>query len=109
VGFLSCGPRSPTPGAFLLPAIHSCASFKGKTMTSHAQDQADQSSNLKFYTVTEVAAVLDVSPALVYGWIKDESLPAIRLGPKLLRIREQDLQAFIERGMSEGADEQDRE
>jgi excisionase family DNA binding protein len=79
-------------------------------MTSHAQDQpADQSSSLKFYTVTEVAAVLDVSTASVYGWIKDKSLPAIRLGPKLLRIREQDLQAFIERGALEGTDKQDEQ
>ena len=54
---------------------------------------------LDFYTVTETAAILGVSEKLVFTWIKDEVLPAIRLGPgrRLLRIRRIDLEAFVEK------------
>ena len=51
-----------------------------------------------FYTVTEAAAILGVSEKLVFTWIKDQILPAIRLGPgqRLIRIRRVDLEAFVE-------------
>ena len=53
---------------------------------------------LDFYTVTETAAILGVSEKLVFSWIKDEVLTAIRLGPgrRLIRIRRIDLEAFVE-------------
>jgi excisionase family DNA binding protein len=54
---------------------------------------------LDFYTVTETAAILGVSEKLVFTWIKDEVLPAIRLGPgrRLLRVRRVDLEEFVEK------------
>jgi excisionase family DNA binding protein len=54
---------------------------------------------LDFYTVAETAAILGVSQKLVFTWIKDEALPAIRLGPgrRLIRIRRVDLEEFIEK------------
>jgi len=53
---------------------------------------------LDFYTVTETAAILGVSEKLVFSWIKDEVLVAIRLGPgrRLIRVRRVDLEAFVE-------------
>lgn len=53
---------------------------------------------LDFYTVTETAAILGVSAKLIFSWIKDEVLPAVRLGPgqRLIRIRRVDLEAFVE-------------
>ena len=53
---------------------------------------------LDFYTVAETAAILGVSEKLVFSWIKDEVLVAIRLGPgrRLIRIRRVDLEAFVE-------------
>ena len=53
---------------------------------------------LDFYTVTETAAILGVSEKLVFTWIKDAALPAIRLGPgrRLIRIRRVDLETFVE-------------
>jgi excisionase family DNA binding protein len=53
---------------------------------------------LDLYTVTETAATLGVSEKLVFSWVKDEILPAIRLGPRrrLIRIRRIDLEAFVE-------------
>ena len=69
-------------------------------MTSRqAQDtHPPRPDTLDFYTVTETAAILGVSEKLVFSWIKDEVLTAIRLGPgrRLIRIRRVDLEAFVE-------------
>ncbi|HEY77162.1 MAG TPA: helix-turn-helix domain-containing protein [Thermoflexia bacterium] len=54
--------------------------------------------SLDLYTVAETAAILGVSQKLVFTWIKQNILPAIRLGPgrRLIRIRRIDLERFIE-------------
>jgi len=53
---------------------------------------------LDLYTVAETAAILGVSEKLVFTWIKENILPAIRLGPgrRLIRIRRVDLEKFVE-------------
>ena len=53
---------------------------------------------LDLYTVAETAAILGVSEKLVFTWIKQNILPAIRLGPgrRLIRIRRTDLERFVE-------------
>jgi excisionase family DNA binding protein len=53
---------------------------------------------LDFYTVAETALILGVSQKLVFTWIKDGVLPAIRLGPgqRLIRVRRVDLETFVE-------------
>jgi excisionase family DNA binding protein len=55
---------------------------------------------LKLLSVTETATILDVSRKLVSKWIHSGALPAIRLGPgkRLIRIRQADLETFIEAG-----------
>ncbi len=52
---------------------------------------------LDLYSVAETAAILGVSEKLVFNWIKQGILPAIRLGPgrRLIRIRRIDLEKFI--------------
>ncbi len=75
--------------------------------------------NLSLLTRAECAAILSVSLETVSNWIQEGALPATRLGSgrRLLRIRLEDLEAFIERGKvvtepPEGAqepDEQDHE
>jgi excisionase family DNA binding protein len=52
---------------------------------------------LDFYTIAETAIILGVSQKLVSTWIKDNVLPAVRLGPgqRLIRIRRVDLEQFI--------------
>ena len=49
-------------------------------------------------TVAETAAILNVSQKTVSGWIREETLPAIRLGPgqRLIRVRRADLEAFVQ-------------
>jgi excisionase family DNA binding protein len=43
----------------------------------------------------DVAAELGVSKDTVLRWIRDGKLPAARLGYRTLRIRRQDLDAFL--------------
>lgn len=52
-----------------------------------------------FYSVAEVAELLKVSKRLVYDWVREEILPAHRIGPgqRLIRIRRSDLEEFIQR------------
>jgi excisionase family DNA binding protein len=68
--------------------------------------------SLQLYTIAECAAILSVSQRSVSAWIRSGALPAVRLGPKLRRVRHQDLLAFIEKGAgafqsSTGLDGQD--
>lgn len=48
------------------------------------------------YTVEEVAEQMKVTPYTVREWIKAKKLTAAKIG-KLWRVRESDLEAFIER------------
>jgi excisionase family DNA binding protein len=43
------------------------------------------------YCVSEAAALLKVSPSTVRRWIKTGKLPAQRVGPKTIRIKQEDL------------------
>jgi excisionase family DNA binding protein len=66
-----------------------------------ALDQESKvSPNLRLLSIAETAAILDVSRKLISSWIHSGALPAIRLGPgqRLIRIRQKDLEAFIEAG-----------
>lgn len=49
-----------------------------------------------FYTVTEAAQLLDVSPVTVWRWIEARRLPAYRVGPRRIRIRKEDLMAMVQ-------------
>lgn len=46
-----------------------------------------------YYTVAEVAELLDVSHSTVWRWIRAGKLPAFRVGSRNLRIRSRDLEA----------------
>jgi len=48
-----------------------------------------------FYTVAEAARVLDVNPSTIWRWIEARQLPAVRVGPRSIRIRKQDLEALV--------------
>ena len=53
---------------------------------------------LKFYSITEVAFIIGVSKKSVHKWINEGLLPAFRVGSnsRLLRVRQQDLEDFID-------------
>src|SRR5262245_26394036 len=49
----------------------------------------------RYVTVAQAAKLLGVSPSTVWRWIDARKLPAYRIGPRGIRIREEDLQAAI--------------
>lgn len=49
-----------------------------------------------YYTVSEAARILDVSPSTVWRWIEADKLPAYRVGPRAIRIKKQDLEAVVQ-------------
>ncbi len=50
----------------------------------------------KLLTVDEVAGILRVSPSTVYRRIQAGELPAVKLGHRQVRIKPEDLAAYIE-------------
>ena len=47
--------------------------------------------------VDEVARTLQVSPRIVYRWIHDGRIASVRVGEKLVRVDERELQFFLNR------------
>jgi excisionase family DNA binding protein len=102
LGFVFSQPRE----GFFLPGLsvylatpYRAVSYQGAEM-SDAKDRSKplRPDALDFYTVAETALILGVSQKLVFTWIKDGVLPAIRLGPgqRLIRVRRVDLETFVE-------------
>ena len=56
----------------------------------------DQVEHQGLMTVQQAAAYLAVSERTVWNLIKDNRLPAVRFGKKLLRIVQTDLDVFIQ-------------
>ena len=56
------------------------------------------SAGFQFFSVKEVAIILETSAKTVHEWIKEGKLPAFKVGhpTRLTRIRRQDLENFIE-------------
>ena len=59
----------------------------------------------KLLTVAEVAEYLSVSDQTVRRWIKQNELPAFKLNREL-RVRESDLEAFLESRKAQGGEEE---
>ena len=53
-----------------------------------------------FLTPQEVSDLLQVSVQTVRRWIKDEELPAYKVGPRMWRIRKVDLDKWLEQQRS---------
>ena len=54
-----------------------------------------------FYSVSQAARLLGVSPSTVWRWIEADRLPAYRVGPKTIRIRKEDLEMVIQPARAE--------
>ncbi len=59
-----------------------------------------QPNSMKLFTTAEAAAILNISLKTLNNWLKEGKLPYIKLGDggRLTRIRERDLEAFIDSG-----------
>jgi excisionase family DNA binding protein len=59
----------------------------------------------RLLTVREVAERLSVTPRTVHRYLADGKLPRVQLSERAVRIRETDLQAFIEERLKGGHDD----
>ncbi|MCE5314164.1 MAG: helix-turn-helix domain-containing protein [Armatimonadota bacterium] len=59
----------------------------------------------KLLSTQEAADILNVTDLTVRRWIKEGRMKAIKLGGRLWRIQESDLEAFIRSGMRRDDDE----
>ncbi|MBC3887250.1 helix-turn-helix domain-containing protein [Acetobacterium paludosum] len=59
----------------------------------------DKLKEIKIYTLNEVEAILSVTRRTIYNYIKNGDLRASKIG-KNWRVQYQDLQSFIDSGMS---------
>jgi excisionase family DNA binding protein len=48
----------------------------------------------EFLTVADIAELLKVNPQTVRNWIDRRALPAVRVGPRRVRVMQSDLDAF---------------
>ncbi len=61
----------------------------------------------RLWTVAEVAEYFQVSDRTVYRWLKAGLLPVLRLGRGTTRIRQQDLDAFVDAHVTTGSRQQE--
>ncbi len=55
----------------------------------------------KLLTPEVVAELLTVSPSTVRAWLRDGTLKGLKIGGKMWRVREKDLEEFIQGGKEE--------
>ena len=53
----------------------------------------------RYLTTSDIARELNISQGTVWSWIKKGWLPGYKLGPRTLRIKKTDLEAFLKNGM----------
>ena len=51
--------------------------------------------NKQLFTPTEIAKHFNVSPQTIYKSIGNKSLPAVRIGKKLLRVKREEVLKFV--------------
>lgn len=60
-------------------------------------------STCEYLDVSKIAWITDTHPNTVRGWIRSGSLPAVRLGERLVRVRRSDLDAFVSEYVAAGS------
>jgi len=58
-----------------------------------------------YVTVAEIAEQLKMNPQTVRNWIDRGSLPAVRVGPRRVRVRQADLDEFLSKAATPRAEE----
>ena len=60
--------------------------------------------SMQFYTIAEVAIILETKVGYIYEWIQDGLLPAVQFGSEqyMLRIRAQDLENYVDMHLRSG-------
>ncbi len=57
----------------------------------------------RLFTARDVAEILGVHPETILCWVRDRKLPAIRLPSGAIRIREDELDAWLDERATRGA------
>ena len=57
-----------------------------------------------YLTVAEIAEQLKMNPQTIRNWIDRGSLPAVRVGPRRVRVRQADLDEFLSKAATPRAD-----
>jgi len=70
---------------------------KRKIIKNRGVDVEDE----RFYSIEEVAKILNVSDGAVRKWLKARALKGIKLG-RIWRIRESDFDKFLKKGKAQG-------
>jgi excisionase family DNA binding protein len=60
------------------------------------QKEDNGGENEQFLTTSEIAEILRVHQRTVQRWISSNRLKATKVGPKILRVRRQDLEEFLD-------------
>ncbi|HLC29835.1 MAG TPA: helix-turn-helix domain-containing protein, partial [Dehalococcoidia bacterium] len=69
--------------------------ISARAYPNHEPASLTKADGAPFYSVTEAARALGVSPSTVWRWIEADKLRAYRVGPKRIRIKKEDLEAII--------------
>lgn len=67
-----------------------------RLMRQKRQEQDSGGDNEQFLTTSEIAEILRVHQRTVQRWISSNRLKATKVGPKILRVRKQDFDEFLE-------------
>lgn len=65
-------------------------------MRQEQQDQDNGGKYEKLLSTSEIAEILRVHQRTIQRWISSNRLKATKVGPKILRVRKQDLDKFLE-------------
>ena len=60
------------------------------------EQEGNSEENEQFLTTNEIAEILRVHQRTVQRWISSNRLKATKVGPKILRVRREDLNKFLE-------------
>ena len=51
---------------------------------------------MELLTISQVAKILNINKGTLYKWIKQGKIKHLRLGPKSIRFRSQDIEEFLQ-------------
>lgn len=63
-------------------------------MCSVVTPMSKHKANAEYVSVGQAATILNVHPNTVWAWVRSGELPAIRLGERIVRIYQTDLELF---------------
>ena len=63
---------------------------------------------MKLLTPTQISEMLQIDRRTIYRWIRDGKLPGFKIGGSAVRVKESDLEAFINKSAATGKGKENR-